>query len=83
VANENGQVRYRGDGGDHSLQVSESVKLPTSLNGSSLFMEVQDGASTKTSFDILDSFANALLTDRQFDQSYSANSADTCTGDFI
>jgi len=40
-------------------------------------MEVQDGASTKTSFDILDSFANALLTDSQFDQSYSANSADT------
>ena len=77
VANENGQVRYRGDGGDHSLQVSESVKLPTSLNGSSLFMEVQDGASTKTSFDILDSFANALLTDSQFDQSYSASSADT------
>jgi flagellar hook-associated protein 3 len=77
VANENGQVRYRGDGGDHSLQVSESVKLPTSLNGGSLFMEVQDGASTKTSFDILDSFANALLTDSQFDQSYSANSADT------
>ncbi len=77
VANENGQVRYRGDGGDHSLQVSESVKLPTSLNGSSLFMEVQDGDSTKTSFDILDSFANALLTDSQFDQSYSASSADT------
>ncbi|MDB2501813.1 flagellar hook-associated protein FlgL [Paracoccaceae bacterium] len=77
VTNENGQVRYRGDGGDHSLQVSESVKLPTSLNGSSLFMEVQDGASTKTSFDILDSFANALLTDSQFDQSYSASSADT------
>jgi hypothetical protein len=40
-------------------------------------MEVQDGASTKTSFDILDSFANALLTDSQFDQSYSASSADT------
>ena len=77
VANENGQVRYRGDGGDHSLQVSESVKLPTSLNGGSLFMEVQDGDSTKTSFDILDSFANALLTDNQFDQSYSASSADT------
>ena len=77
VANENGEVRYRGDGGEHSLQVSESVKLPTSLNGSSLFMEVQDGVSTKSSFDILDSFANALLTDSQFDQSYSANSADT------
>jgi flagellin-like hook-associated protein FlgL len=40
-------------------------------------MEVQDGVSTKSSFDILDSFANALLTDSQFEQSYSANSADT------
>ena len=77
VTDENGKVRYRGDGGEHTLQVSESVKLPTSLNGSSLFMEVQDGVSTKSSFDILDSFANALLTDSQFDQSYSANSADT------
>ena len=77
VQNEDGQTRYRGDGGEHILQVSESVKLPTSLNGSSLFMEVKDGAGTKSSFDILDSFANALLTDSQFEQSYSANSADT------
>ncbi|MBT6366698.1 MAG: flagellar hook-associated protein FlgL [Bacteroidetes bacterium] len=77
VQNEEGQTRYRGDGGEHILQVSESVKLPTSLNGSSLFMEVKDGGGTKSSFDILDSFANALLTDSQFEQSYSANSADT------
>ena len=77
VQKEEGQTRYRGDGGEHILQVSESVKLPTSLNGSSLFMEVKDGAGTKSSFDILDSFANALLTDSQFEQSYSANSADT------
>ena len=77
AADENGKVHYRGDGGEHTLQVSESIKLPTSLNGSSLFMEVQDGVSSKSSFDILDSFANALLTDSQFEQSYSANSADT------
>ena len=77
VQNEDGQTRYRGDGGDHALQVSESVKRSASLNGSSLFMEVKDGTGTKSSFDILDSFANALLTDSQFEQSYSANSADT------
>ena len=40
-------------------------------------MEVKDGTGTKSSFDILDSFANALLTDSQFEQSYAANSADT------
>ena len=80
VQNEEGQTRYRGDGGDHTLQVSESVKLPTSLNGSSLFMEVKDGTGTKSSFDILDSFANALLTDGQFKQSYKANSVDAVSG---
>ena len=57
VTDENGQVIYRGDGGEHTLQVSESVKLPTSLNGSTLFMEVQDGERSKSSFDVLDSFA--------------------------
>jgi flagellin-like hook-associated protein FlgL len=40
-------------------------------------MEVKDGTGTKSSFDIMDSFSNALLTDSQFEQSYSANSADT------
>jgi flagellar hook-associated protein 3 FlgL len=79
VTDENGQVIYRGDGGEHTLQVSESVKLPTSLNGSTLFMEVQDGERSKSSFDVLDSFANALLTDSQFEQAYTAVSEATET----
>ena len=32
IQNEDGQTSYRGDGGEHVLQVSESLKLPTSLN---------------------------------------------------
>ena len=35
-----GTVKYYGDGGEHRLSVSESVKLPTSLNGSNVFMEI-------------------------------------------
>ena len=80
IQNEDGQTRYRGDGGEHTLQVSESVKLPTSLNGSTLFMEVKDGTDTKSSFDIVDSFANALLTDSQFEQSYTATEDDAVSG---
>ena len=80
IQNEDGQTSYRGDGGEHILQVSESLKLPTSLNGSSLFMEVKDGTVTKSSFDILDSFANALLTDSQFMQSYTAKPSDAVSG---
>ena len=35
-----GSVTYNGDGGEHSLRVSESIKLPTSINGSRAFLEV-------------------------------------------
>ena len=80
VQNEDGQTLYHGDGGEHRLQVSESLKLPTSLNGSTLFMEVQGETGTKSSFEILDSFANALLTENKFKQSYTANESDAVSG---
>ena len=43
-------------------------------------MEVKDGTDIKSSFDILDSFANALLTDSQFVQSYTATRSDVVNG---
>jgi flagellar hook-associated protein 3 FlgL len=36
----NGSVEYFGDGGVHKLSVSETIKLPTSLNGANVFMEI-------------------------------------------
>ena len=64
-------VTYNGDGGEHSLQVSESIKLPTSINGSRAFLEVNFNNKTYSSFDIINSFANSLLTNEDFTQEFS------------
>ncbi len=66
-----GSVTYNGDGGEHSLQVSESIKLPTSINGSRAFLEVNFNNKTYSSFDIINSFANSLLTNEDFTQEFS------------
>ena len=59
---ENGYVKYHGDGGEHTLGVSESVKLPTSVNGSNVFMEIENDGVNRSVFDILDSVASSLVT---------------------
>lgn len=68
-----GSVVYRGDGGEHTLGVSENIKLPTSINGANAFMEIQDGTEIKTIFEIIDSFSNALATKTSFDQTHSTS----------
>ena len=66
-----GSVTYNGDGGEHSLRVSESIKLPTSINGSRAFLEVDYDNKAFSSFDIINSFANSLLTNEDFTQDFS------------
>ena len=72
----NGSVEYFGDGGEHKLSVSETIKLPTSLNGANVFMEIDVEGKNKSVFDILDGLANALFTEDLFTQEFSVN-ADT------
>lgn len=71
VEQHNGTVIYRGDGGEHSLNASENIKLPTSINGANVFMQVADGTEIKSIFEILSSFSNALATKSSFVQEYS------------
>ncbi len=71
--NLDGSVKYLGDGGEHRLSVSETIKLPTSINGANAFMEIDLGDNTKSVFDILDGFANALFTNDMFSQEHSVN----------
>lgn len=59
---EDGRVKYLGDGGEHTLAVSESMRLPTSVNGGEVFMQVQTENGSQSIFDIVDSFEAALLT---------------------
>ena len=42
-----GSVKYFGDGGEHMLSVSETIKLPTSLNGANAFMEINVDGKNK------------------------------------
>ena len=68
-----GSVQYFGDGGEHRLGVSETIKLPTSINGANAFMEIDLGDKNKSVFEILDGFANALFTNDAFSQEHSVN----------
>ena len=58
-----GRVDYQGDGGQHTLAASESMRLPTSINGGEVFMRVPTDSGSQGMFDILDSFDAALMTE--------------------
>jgi len=73
-----GTVIFRGDGGEHSLSASENIKLPTSINGAKVFMQITDAGKVKSIFDVMSSFSNALATKNLFVQDYST--ADVSTG---
>ena len=66
-----GSVKYFGDGGEHMLSVSETIKLPTSLNGANAFMEIDVEGKNKSVFDLLNSLANSLFTNESFAQSHT------------
>ena len=57
-----GRVTYLGDGGQHTLAASESMRLPTSVNGGEVFMQISTDAGSKSLFDIVDSFIASLST---------------------
>ena len=71
-----GTVLYRGDGGEHTLGVSEKVKLPTSLNGGRVFMQIGAGDERKSAFDVLNGLSNALLTSTDFVQKHQVGVAE-------
>jgi len=66
-----GSVKYFGDGGEHMLSVSETIKLPTSLNGANAFMEIDVDGKNESIFDILNSLANSLFTNDSLAQSHT------------
>jgi flagellar hook-associated protein 3 FlgL len=76
VQNAQGRVEYLGDGGEHTLAASESMRLPTSLNGGATFMQVQTENGRASIFDIVDSFEAALMTKPFVQSTLSASAAD-------
>ena len=59
----NGRVQYRGDGGLHTMATSETMRLPTSINGGMAFMNVETADGIESIFDIIDSFEAAIATE--------------------
>ena len=72
----NGRIQYRGDGGEHTLAASETTRLPTSVNGAEVFMQVDTSDGVASIFDIVDSFEAALLTDGSYASTLSADADD-------
>jgi flagellar hook-associated protein 3 FlgL len=69
----NGRIQYRGDGGQHTLAASETTRLPTSVNGAEVFMQVDTRDGIASIFDIVDSFEAALSTEGAFASTLSAD----------
>lgn len=81
VEGPDGRIHYMGDGGEHTLAASDTMRLPTSVNGAKVFMQVESGNEVVSSFDIIDSFVASLETANTSAQSVSAT--DSMTLDLV
>ena len=60
VRNQEGDVEFLGDRGVHSVQISESLRANTGLDGAGVFMRVDTGEAAKPFFEILTSMEREL-----------------------
>ena len=60
VSNEAGEVTFAGDRGVHSVQISDSLRANTGLDGVDVFMRVDIDGTTKPFFDVLTSMEREL-----------------------
>ena len=60
--NVDGSFTYLGDRGTHSLQISESMNVATSIDGGTAFETVDTGKGRKSTFDIITNTINAIST---------------------
>ncbi|MGS4946805.1 flagellar hook-associated protein FlgL [Meridianimarinicoccus sp. RP-17] len=56
-------VQYAGDRGQHMLRVSESMTMPTGLDGGAVFMGVEGADGRRPVFDIIDDLMFSLRSD--------------------
>ena len=68
-----GSVAYKGDRGQHSVQLSESMKVKTSIDGGSAFMRIKTADGTHGLFDIIDNSFNSVQTSNNYKRQASAN----------
>jgi flagellin-like hook-associated protein FlgL len=62
VRDASGSVVYQGDSGVHTLRISDSQSLPTSLDGASAFQRIETETGPKSLCAIVEDFIGALET---------------------
>lgn len=60
VMDESGEVKFAGDRGAHSVQISETLRTNAGLDGAAVFMRVDLGGSARPMFDILKDMEDEL-----------------------
>lgn len=72
VASPDGKVRYNGDRGTHTVQISESMNVPTSLDGMTVFGRIDTANGRRDIFEIIDSVMASINPLRDLDERASA-----------
>ena len=67
-----GTFEYLGDRGTHSLQISESMTVATSIDGGTAFETVDTGKGRKSTFEIISNTSNAISTASEVSRQGSA-----------
>ena len=60
----NGVVQFIGDRGTHSVQISESMRLQTGIDGASAFMRVESNYGHDSAFEIIEIVENQIMSGR-------------------
>ena len=60
IKNVDGTFTYKGDRGKHTLQISESMNVATSIDGGTAFETVDTGSGRKSVFDIISNIINSI-----------------------
>ena len=68
-----GTTKYLGDRGKHSVQLSESMKVNTTVDGSTAFMRIKTKDGIHGVFDIIQNSINSVKTASEFKRQASAN----------
>ena len=73
VEGPDGKIHYNGDRGTHTVQISESMNVPTSLDGITVFGRVETANGRRDIFEIVDSVAASINPLRDLDERASAS----------
>lgn len=73
VKNANGKVEYNGDRGIHTVQISENMSVPTSLDGLTVFGRVETANGRRNIFEIIDGVAASINPLRELNEHATAD----------